>query len=320
MRALALHFLIPLFFISSLLSEQVTLPAVSTSRIIGQSLWDDLSEKNEMYVESFIEGMLKCESENLTPLPPSATYKLWDELREIKLKIQAKKSQTIADDFFKNLNQKKEVVPLVNKKLYVLTLTEGSGKSIAGINDKITFEFIIKNIQGEVVKEGKITSEQEAVTLDELIPGMASGMIGMKEGERREIYIHSVFAYGDGEQFSPNTSLIAEVELFRVCFQEEAPALPELKPLTINQKLEPLDLLEGKHQRLEKEVAFQLGVKTWTHFKKEKSYAISLAEVILSIRESQRGNGIDISSQEMQDLIAEVHWDCYQSGDFVPLK
>lgn len=107
--------------------------------------------------------------------------------------------------------------------------------------------------------------------------------------------------------------MFAEVELLRVCFQEEALALPELKPLTINQKLEPLDLLERKHQRLEKEVAFQLGVKTWNHFKKEKSQSISLEELIHSIRESQKGTGIDISSQEMQDLIAGVHWDCYQS-------
>ena len=47
------------------------------------------------------------------------------------------------------------------------------------------------------------------------IPGFAKGMLGMKEGEKRVLYIHPELAYGLTGQLPPNSLLIFEVEIVK---------------------------------------------------------------------------------------------------------
>ena len=47
------------------------------------------------------------------------------------------------------------------------------------------------------------------------IPGLKSGIIGMKEGEKRTIYIHPDRAYGTQGYLPPNSLLTFEIELIK---------------------------------------------------------------------------------------------------------
>jgi len=53
------------------------------------------------------------------------------------------------------------------------------------------------------------------MSLDEIIPGLKSGLIGMKEGEKRTIYIHPDLAYGSAGYLPPNSLLTFEIELVK---------------------------------------------------------------------------------------------------------
>ncbi len=302
-----------LFFLFSLLFFSNTYSNLSVAQVIGQSLWEDLSDKNDTYLDAFIAGMIQCENENILPLSQLEIDCLLDELKEIKFKLEAKKNQIAADNFFQNLSQKKEIIPLVHNKLYFRTIKPGSGKAIRGINDKIACRFKIRNIHNKIVKEGQAIENN--VPLQDMIPGMIAGMIGMKEGEKREIFISPVFAYGDAAHFSPAMTLISEVELTQVCFQEEPPTKHQLHPLPLKNILEPLNSLGEKRQKLENKIAFQLGVKTWNHFKKAASNIYSLANVVNAIEQARKGNPVSISSSESQELLTHIHWDCYQASN-----
>lgn len=57
----------------------------------------------------------------------------------------------------------------------------------------------------------------EPITLpiNQTIPGFTKGLVGMKEGEKRTLYIHPDLAYGLSGQLPPNSLLIFEVEILK---------------------------------------------------------------------------------------------------------
>ena len=66
-------------------------------------------------------------------------------------------------------------------------------------------------------------AEGEPITLpiSQTIPGFTKGLVGMKEGEKRTLYIHPDLAYGLSGQLPPNSLLIFEVEILKA---NDAPA------------------------------------------------------------------------------------------------
>lgn len=53
------------------------------------------------------------------------------------------------------------------------------------------------------------------ISLDETIPGFNKGLIGMKEGEKRTLFIHPDYGYGTSGYLPPNSLLTFEVELIK---------------------------------------------------------------------------------------------------------
>ena len=69
-----------------------------------------------------------------------------------------------------------------------------------------------KHLDGSVFGSSK---EEEAISLDEIIPGLKAGLLGMKEGEKRTVYIHPELAYGTNGYLPPNSLLTFEVEIVK---------------------------------------------------------------------------------------------------------
>ena len=77
-----------------------------------------------------------------------------------------------------------------------------------------------------------LSKEEEKICLEEVIPGLRSGLVGMKEGEKRIVYIHPDFAYGTSGCLPPNALLTFEVELV----QANAPSIEENTELKTEQE------------------------------------------------------------------------------------
>lgn len=69
-----------------------------------------------------------------------------------------------------------------------------------------------KHLDGSVFGSAK---EEEAISLDEIIPGLKAGLLGMKEGEKRTVYIHPELAYGTSGYLPPNSLLTFEIEIVK---------------------------------------------------------------------------------------------------------
>ena len=103
-----------------------------------------------------------------------------------------------------------------------------------------------KYLDGSVFGASK---EDEQLSLDEIIPGLRAGLLGMKEGEKRTIYIHPDMAYGTNGYLPPNSLLTFEIEIVKA----NAPVKTESnEAMTSNPKtpVSPSELAETeKHVR-----------------------------------------------------------------------
>ena len=59
------------------------------------------------------------------------------------------------------------------------------------------------------------STEEEMITLDETIPGFSKGIVGMREGEKRTLYIHPELGYGSSGYLPPNSLLTFEIEVIK---------------------------------------------------------------------------------------------------------
>jgi peptidylprolyl isomerase len=61
------------------------------------------------------------------------------------------------------------------------------------------------------------STEGEPVTmaLEHAIPGFAQGVVGMKEGEKRLVFLHPDLGYGTAGELAPNSALVFEIEVLK---------------------------------------------------------------------------------------------------------
>ncbi len=116
-----------------------------------------------------------------------------------------------ADAFLASNSKEKGVVALEDGKVQYLVTAQGTG---AVIEDHFSplVKYKGKHLDGSVFGESK---EEEMISLDEIIPGLKSALLGMKEGEKRTVYIHPDLAYGTTGYLPPNSLLTFELEIVK---------------------------------------------------------------------------------------------------------
>jgi peptidylprolyl isomerase len=90
----------------------------------------------------------------------------------------------------------------------------GEGGSVENKESTPLLQYTIFTLNGlEIVNTRKMTSSPFRVPLSDAIPGFAMGLVGMRVGERRKLFIHPDLGYGIQGHVPPNSLLIAEVEV-----------------------------------------------------------------------------------------------------------
>ncbi|MBS0624135.1 MAG: FKBP-type peptidyl-prolyl cis-trans isomerase [Verrucomicrobia bacterium] len=85
-------------------------------------------------------------------------------------------------------------------------------------------------IDGTVFASSRESETPISLPLKHTIAGFAKGLVGMKEGEKRVLYIHPDLAYGVAGQLPPNSLLIFEVEIVKANSESEALAIESEAP------------------------------------------------------------------------------------------
>lgn len=147
-------------------------------------------------------------------VPAPMTAEEYDEaiaaLEKQAKQMTAEKNLREAEKFLASNKTAEGVVELIPGKLQYRIVKEGEGESV----DENSTPLV--NFSGRFIDETLFTSSNGnpvAFPLRETIEGFRKGLIGMKEGEARTLYIHPDLAYRTGGPLPDNALLIFEIEL-----------------------------------------------------------------------------------------------------------
>lgn len=132
--------------------------------------------------------------------------------------IQEKIFKSTAD---KNLSEALKFLEKNGKETGVITVTpqlqykvtkKGDGEQVMSDSCPM-IHYTGKLIDGTVFASSRETNTPLTFSLKETIAGFSKGLVGMKKGEQRTLYIHPDLGYGLSSHLPPNSLLIFEVEI-----------------------------------------------------------------------------------------------------------
>lgn len=200
--------------------KALDIPKVSEAfgHLIGKNL-DSLGFKFDM--DKIIKGIQDSIVGKESPMSESECIQAISQDQEKKFKKLAEVNLQEAEKFLDANSSKKGMVSLEEQKLQYKIEKEGSGEVVQAHFSPL-IKYTGKFIDGKVFGASK---EDEMISLDETIPGFSKGIIGMKEGERRTLYIHPDLAYGVNGSLPPNSLLTFEIEVVKANSPQEQDTL-----------------------------------------------------------------------------------------------
>jgi peptidylprolyl isomerase len=225
----------------SLSAEVMTQPGSSATKTMDSS--SNLSEKEEMLklseafghfigrnlhtpgmnfdLESIIKGMREGVAGKPAPMSDQDYEALLGKVQEKAFKEMSATNLKNADAFIIENKSKPNVKEIEPGKLQFLVLQEGTGTVVAEHNAPL-INYSGAYIDGTVFSSSKEAGGSITIPLDQTIPGFSKGILGMKEGEKRRLFVHPDLGYGTTGQLPPNSLLIFDIEVIQADNKDKA--------------------------------------------------------------------------------------------------
>lgn len=187
------------------------------SEIVGYEFWSQLKEWQKYYsLEDVIKGMRVCEAG--LPLPqninPEIRQQLINDMETAIFEDIARNNVKKAEEFLLAVSKLPNIVACEENYLYYEILCEGHETKEVLENDAGVFHYTILTLDGEKISDTRENNMPRQLNLADLITGFSKGVVGMKQGERRKIYVHPNFAYRKtGWHVPPQSLIIIDVEV-----------------------------------------------------------------------------------------------------------
>ncbi len=189
---------------------------------------------------------------------------------------------------------------IIPKKLYFQILKQGSSEKILSkSHQQLKVCYLArteKDLSGQIL----------LVDLKDLIPGLSHAMLGMNEGEIREIFVHPDFVYGIDSDYGNGTPLRVRIELL------ELGALGKESELPLFSKDDPYapDVFScSEFIQLQHKYFYYCGAATWGHYKKLAPW-IRLDDVLQAV---EKGKVRHLLPEEKR-LLLKLEWFLYGLG------
>jgi peptidylprolyl isomerase len=184
-------------------------------------------------IAKVIQGLKDATEGKDAPMSEMECVQAITAVQEIASKEASAENLKEAEAFLAAHKTDPDMHVLEEGKLQYKITQEGKG-AIVDANSAPLIRYTGKFLNGTVFG---VSNEEEIVHLDETIPGFNKGMLGMKEGEKRTVYIHPDLGYGT--QISPPNSLLTfEIEVVQAN-APHAETLDALSPTTPKAKGNP---------------------------------------------------------------------------------
>lgn len=204
--------------------------------LIGKNLIQQDLEKNgkvKLDLAQVIKGLQEAADGKESPMTENECVEAIVAAKELAFAQESKENLEKAETFLKKNATDAEVISIENGKVQYRIEKTGTGDAIQSHFSPLV------HYKGQFL-DGSIFSDsnEEVLFLDEIITGLRLGLIGMKEGEKRTIYIHPDFAYKMHHNLPPNSLLTFEIEVVQ--------ANASYNSLSSKENIYPMEIAEPK--------------------------------------------------------------------------
>lgn len=211
-------------------ASPATPDAAKISEAFGHLIGKNLESMGFKFdIAQLIKGLQDAAAGRDAPMTEVECVQAITAIQEQAFKQQSADNLKKAEDFLAENEKKSAVKTIEQGKLQYQIETEGKGAAVQP-HDSPLIRYKGSFLDGTIFGASK---EDEILSLDETIPGFTKGLVGMKEGEKRTLFIHPELGYGTQGYLPPNSLLKFEVEVI----QANAPHSEEPSISTPNTKL-----------------------------------------------------------------------------------
>jgi peptidylprolyl isomerase len=180
------------------------------SKLVGYKIWNEFKDSQDYYLlEDIIEGMKDCQVGKPAPkeIGSEEEQLFSSEIEEAIVESLSQNNLVIAERYLTDISMNPHIVEVEKGKIYHEVLQEGTGDGIA-LEGVYTFHYTIMTHDSEVIQDTRKDNSPKNVSLSDAMVGFSRGVMGMKCGERRKIYIHPDMAYRKTNWLFPSQSLL----------------------------------------------------------------------------------------------------------------
>ena len=174
--------------------------------------------------EAVIKGLKDAKSGKTAPMTEQEYEEMLQKIQEISFEEMSKTNLQEANQFLEKNKSKKNILSLEDGKLQYEIVQPGKGDELVTEKSSVSIHYDGKYLNGKSFGSSVEGQEPITIVLTQTIPGFKKGMLGMKVGEKRRLYIHPDLGYGTCGQLLPNALLVFDVEVLKI---EEAPVAEE---------------------------------------------------------------------------------------------
>jgi len=188
---------------------------IKLSEAFGHFIGRNLNSPGMKFdLEAIIKGMRNGAAGQPAPMADQEYETLLMKMQEKAFKQMSETNLKAANEFLEANKSKPDVKEIEPGKLQYVILEEGKGQTVEEHNAP-QIQYVGKYIDGTIFSSSQDAGGPVTIPLDQTIPGFSKGLLGMKEGEKRRLFVHPDLAYGTMGQLPPNSLLIFDIEVIK---------------------------------------------------------------------------------------------------------
>lgn len=165
-------------------------------------------------LDSTIRGIRAGYAGQPAPMSDQEYTQLMTKLQESAFTQLSEENLKAANAYLEKNKSASGIVEVEPGKLQYIILQSGKGAEVKG-DGVPQINYVGKYIDGTVFGSSEEVGGPITIPLGQTIKGFSKGLAGMKEGEKRRLFVHPDLGYGTSGQLPPNALLIFDIEIVK---------------------------------------------------------------------------------------------------------
>lgn len=211
-------------------------------------------------LESLVKGIRDGAAGNPAPMTDKEYEAMMAAVQEKAFKEMSTTNLNAANEFMQKNAKEAGVKEIVPGKLQFIVISEGTGPVVTE-HAAPMIRYTGKYLDGTVFGTSEEMGSPITIPLDQTIPGFSKGLVNMKEGEKRKLFVHPDLGYGTTGQLPPNELLVFEVEIVKADSEKNAKSSGTLRDEDENDGDDDMDFDEDMDDDVQPTRAVPVPVK-----------------------------------------------------------